>query len=67
MERRFRNKKITPDQCARIVTLRNDAKWSYRKIAKAVNCSISTVNYQLKKFEQLKSTKARAGRGKKHV
>ena len=31
MERRFREKKITPDQCARIVTLRNDAKWSYRK------------------------------------
>ena len=51
---------------SRIVALR-DAKWTIKRIAADVGCSMSTVNYTLARFKTTGSNNSKPGRGRKSV
>ena len=44
-------KRLSRDDRLRILTLRNDAKWTYQDIAKAVGCSQRAVQYACEKHQ----------------
>ncbi len=61
-----RKRDLKPVERARIVALR-DAKWTFKKIATDIGCSISTVHYTLKnhKIRDTNSFETKLGRGRK--
>jgi transposase len=57
-------RELTVEQRSRIKAL-YDAGWSYRKIAGDLKCSLSTINYTLKKIKTTKSCENRPRTGRK--
>lgn len=59
-----KKRELKATELAQIVSLR-DAKWTLKRIAEYVRCSISTVTYTLSKFKKTGSFGLRSGRGRK--